>query len=317
MDTESRGEDSLEASTRGRVVALGNFDGVHLGHQRILEHMTRQAHLLGASSLVVSFTPNPKLFLGRIPGTLMDDHLRRSFLRGYADEVIFIPFLDVAHLDGLRFIREWLLNRWQMKAMVVGEQFRFGHGRSGDVRQLEMLAHEAGFGLHVIPPLVLEGSRISSTRIREAVQAGAVATAASLLGRPPLLRGQVTPGRQLGRILGFPTLNMETSRLILPHGVFTTAFRFEDEGPWLKAVSNIGCAPTVGGGHTVVETHILDNNYHPGEDLGRWGRVALLERIREERCFGSVEALQDQIQVDIASVLRQRSAWWREQLHAL
>ena len=315
MATEPFRAERSQASESGSVVALGNFDGVHLGHQRILEQLQRLARTLGTTSMVVSFTPNPKLFLGRIPGTLMDDQLRRSYLQRYAREVVFIPFLDVAHLDGSRFVRDWLLTRWKMKAMVVGEKFRFGHGRSGDVHQLERLAREEGFGLHVIPPVIQEGSRISSTRIRDAVQVGAVASATALLGRPPIIRGQIVHGRQMGRILGFPTLNIEPSRLILPNGVFASSFRFESGGPWLKAIPNIGSAPKVRGGTVVVETHILDARFAAGQEEGQWAQVAVLERIRDERCFPSVEALSDQIQVDTAAVLKKRNEWWQERLH--
>ena len=294
-------EDELAQFSPGKdmLLAIGVFDGVHLGHKYLLSRLrdiARQEDLLGG---VVTFRQHPLQILS--PGTelpyltaLTD---RVDLLKGEGIEaVILLSFTpDMAQLTAREFVgllKEYL----RMRGMVVGPDFALGKGREGDVATLRNLGQDLGFSVTVVLPLKTDGEVISSTAIRSALTDGDMALVAKLLGRPYGLRGQVTAGAGRGKGLGFPTANLEADpRLALPpDGVYAT-WAFID-GQAHQSMTNIGTCPTFGGHERTVEVYLLDYR----DDLyGRELRVDIVERLRDEKRFDTVDELKKQIGEDV------------------
>ena len=280
--------ETLPVSTGGRVVALGNFDGVHLGHQALLAEAKRLGETLRLPLSVWSFEA--------LPGeSLTAPDQRASYLRAHgADEVIYDAFDRVREFSPERFFREVLMGTLNAKACVCGFNYSFGQYGAGRAETLEALCREAGILCSVVPEVTLKGETVSSTRIRSLLKVGQVEKASALLGHPYVLAGTVEGGRQFGRAMGFPTLNLRAKEgLCLPaRGVYATFCRID--GRAYPAVTNVGCCPTVtDGGKTVIETHVLD---FAGELYGEAIEVGFLRWLREERKFSSVEALKEEIE---------------------
>lgn len=280
--------ETLPAAAGGRVVALGNFDGVHLGHQALLAEAKKLGEALSLPVAVWSFAS--------LPG----DHLttpegRAAYLRSYgADEVIYDAFRRVRDFTPERFFRKVLIEALNAKACVCGFNYSFGQCGVGHAATLEALCREAGILCRVVSEVALDGEAVSSTRIRALLREGQVEGAVRLLGHPYVLTGLVESGRHFGRTMGLPTLNQRFGEAIcLPaRGVYATFCRVN--GAIYPSVTNVGCCPTVTDGHeTVVETHVLD--FH-GELYGEEVEVGFLRWLREERKFSSVEALKEEIE---------------------
>ncbi len=278
----------LPPSTAGRVVALGNFDGVHRGHRALLAEARRQGEAMGLPVSVWSFE--------RLPHEcLTPPALRASLLLSCgADEVIYDDFFRVKTLSPEGFFRHVLLGALNAKACVCGFNYSFGHKGVGKADTLRRLCAEAGLPCIVVPEVSSEGVTVSSTRIRGLLQEGAVTEAAALLGYPPLLAGKVEGGRHFGREMGIPTVNQSLDPPVcLPkRGVYATFCRVGEAV--YPSVTNIGCCPTVTEGvKTTVETHLLD---FEGELYEETVTVGLLRYLREEKTFPSVEALRLEIE---------------------
>ncbi len=287
-----------QAPAHPRVVAIGNFDGVHLGHQTVLRTAKRAASERGLPLAVTTFDPAPTAVLAperhqpRIC-TLAD---RIALLHGVGvDEVIVEAFTpSFAAIPAESFGRELLVHQLMTRVLVVGHDFRFGQGRQGDAQQLRIWCPE--MDVLEVDALSQDGV-VSSSRIRKLIAAGKVEDAARLLGRPHWLRGPVVHGAQRGRTLGFPTANLQTEVELLPAlGVYAT--RVEVEGVQHPAVTNIGLRPTFSGTNVSVESHLLD---FKGDLYGKALRVDLVARIREERKFSSLDELVAQIRSDVAA----------------
>ena len=286
---------------RGVVVALGNFDGVHLGHKEVLSRAVEEGGLRGMRVVAATFHPHPRAVLGAgdPPMLLTPLGLRREMLlRSGADEVVEIPFdLELSRKSPEEFVRDVLVGEIGARVVVVGENFRFGNRAAGDVGDLRRLMRkEGGDAVAVEVRGVGRGAGISSTRIRALISEGEVAEAAGLLGRPYVLRGKVVVGDRRGRSIGFPTANVmpEEDAAIPARGVYAGFVLVGDER--YDACTNIGVAPTFGRAESRVEAHLLDFD---GELYGRIVDVGFTRRIRGEKKFSGVEELKAQIQHDV------------------
>jgi riboflavin kinase/FMN adenylyltransferase len=286
---------------RGVVVALGNFDGVHLGHQAVLRRAVEEGRRRGMKVVAATFHPHPRAVLGDgdPPKLLTPVGLRREVLLGYgADEVWVIPFdRDLSRKSPQEFVRVVLVGEIGAEVVVVGENFRFGHRAAGDVRDLERIMREMG-GTAVALEVRAAGreGEISSTRIRAMISEGEVAEAAGLLGRPYVLRGEVVVGDRRGRTIGFPTANvLPDPDVVAPgRGVYAGFVVVGDQK--YAACTNVGVAPTFDRAESRIEAYLLDFD---GDLYGRVIDVGFVRRIREERRFAGVDELIEQIRRDV------------------
>jgi phosphoribosyl 1,2-cyclic phosphate phosphodiesterase len=294
------------ASGRGSVLAIGNFDGIHLGHQAILRAVTRRAAESGAVATALTFDPPPRKVLRpeSAPQRLSTNAQRMEWFGvGGLEAAVVMPFtMELARLSPEDFVVEVLLRHLQVRTVLVGENFRFGHRQSGDVKLLRELGMRHGFEVVVIPPVIYRGEIVSSTSIRKALTAGDVTDAARLLGRPFVLTGKVVTGTGTGRRFTFPTLNLSTEQELLPgRGVYVTRTLLEGETRSRRSVTNVGMRPTFNGSALTVETHLLD---YFGEIKEKCIEVRFWKRLREEKKFTGPEELRAQIAKDIASAGR-------------
>lgn len=298
-----RGLHNLRAEHRGCVATIGSFDGVHRGHRAIIDQLLEQARATGLPSVVMVFEPQPyEFFAGeKAPARLMRlrDKIRALMACG-VERVFCLQFNSrLRNLSAEQFVEQVLVQGLGIKSLVVGDDFRFGCDRAGDFALLQRAGRTHGFTVFDTCT-VLEGSeRISSTRIRRALEAECFDEAERLLGHPYTMRGRVVYGQQLGRTIGVPTANVRLRRYRSPlNGVFAVRLRSigEDEG-WLPGVANVGVRPTVGGEtRPILEVHLLD--FH-GHLYGREVEVRFDKKMREEQKFPSLDILKTQIHSDI------------------
>lgn len=291
---------------RGVVVALGNFDGVHLGHQAVLRRAVEEGRRRGMRVVAATFDPHPRAVLwpGKQPGLLTTLELRREALERFgADEVRTIRFdKELSKKSPEEFVGEVLVGEVGAEVVVVGENFRFGHRAAGDVRRLaELMESHGGTAIGVEIRGGDGGGAISSTRIRELLAEGDVRGASRLLGRPYSLRGKVVAGDGRGRSIGFPTANvLPDPGLVVPaRGVYAGVVSFDKQS--YVACTNVGLAPTFGRGESRVESHLLG---FEGDLYGRVVDVSFIERIRPEKRFSGVEELVEQIGRDAEAARR-------------
>jgi riboflavin kinase/FMN adenylyltransferase len=284
------------------VLAIGNFDGIHLGHQAILRATVDGARALHAVPTVLTFDPSPRKVLRpeSAPLRLSTIAQRMEWFNALAIEAaVIMPFtLELSRLSPEEFVEQILVRDLHVKTVLVGENFHFGHKQAGNVKLLQELGSKNGFAVVVIPPVQYHGEIVSSTIIRREVAEGDVSHAGRLLGRPFALTGQVVPGTGTGRKFTFPTLNLAAEQELLPaRGVYITRTVFEGETCSHRSVTNIGVRPTFNGSSLSVETHLLD--FQP-EATPRRIEVRFWERLREEKKFSGPEELRAQIASDIA-----------------
>ncbi len=298
-----QGIDQIKEPFHNAVVTIGNFDGVHKGHQAIFNKVKQKASMLGGSSVAVTFEPHPLKVLKKDAAppliTLWEQKTELISACGI-DILVTIKFdMNFASLEPKDFVKEILVDKIGMKAIVIGKDYAFGKDRKGDVSMLVELGASYGFEVIIvdwIEPAGTDGMRISSTRIREIISNGLVEEAFSYLGRHYQLRGTVTTGRNRGgRLLGFPTANLRLADELCPKsGVY--AVTVEAESKLYPGVANIGYSPTFSDLVFTVEVHILDFS---GDLYGRSIRVNFISRIRDEIRFNSIDDLKNQIRKDI------------------
>lgn len=284
------------------AVTVGNFDGVHRGHQALVAQAVADARASGGTAVVLTFDPHPSRVLvpERAPATIMTlEQKAERLLRLGVDRVAVLPFTpSLAAQPAAEFARRVLHDALEATTVVVGAGFRFGRGRAGDVALLRRLGRSLGFRVHGMRPVFHQGAPISSSRVREALARGDVAGAAEMMGRPFFIDGTVVRGVGRGRTLGIPTANIAPVNEMLPgNGVYACWIRLGDgDRPVWPAVANVGRRPTFGGSETTVEAHILDVDqelYHQP------ARLAFQARLRPEQTFPGAEALVAQIRQDI------------------
>src|SRR5882757_8884311 len=283
------------------VLAIGNFDGIHLGHQAILRATVERARALNAVSTALTFDPSPRKVLRpeTAPPRLSTNAQRMEWFNALGLEaVVVLPFtLDLARLSPQEFVEQILVRDLHVKAVLVGENFRFGHKQGGDVKLLTELGKEHGIDVVIVPPVVYRGEVVSSTIIRREVAEGDVSHAASLLGRPCALTGEVVSGTGTGRRFTFPTLNLAAEQELLPaRGVYITRSCLEGETPSHRSVTNVGMRPTFNGSSLSIETHLLDAQLATAPERME---VRFWKRVREEKKFSGPEELRAQIASDI------------------
>jgi riboflavin kinase / FMN adenylyltransferase len=281
------------------VVALGNFDGVHVGHQMILRAALERAQAAGGSALAVTFDPLPAKVLNpnRAPRLIMTPEDKHELLRSFGlNGVIVLTFTrELSMLPAQEFVRDYLRHRIGARMVVVGHNVSFGHARAGNAEMMEQLGRELGFETIVVGPVERDGIVVSSTQVRKLITAGEMRRAAVLLGRPHFLRGPVVHGRERGRTIGFPTANIQSrTECWPPDGVYATRVVME-EGSY-PSITNIGMRPTFGEPERTIEAHIFDFDR---DIYGREVKLEIAERIRPERKFESAQALAAQIAADL------------------
>jgi len=289
------------------AVTVGNFDGVHRGHQVLVAAAVRAARASGGTGVVLTFDPHPGRVLSpeRAPTALMTLEQKAEVLAGLGvDYLAALPFtLELSRETPEEFARHVLQQALGSCLVVVGNNFRFGHGRAGDLAELKRLGAALGFRVEGLEPVWHEGAPISTTRIREALARGAVEAARDLLGRRFAVEGTVVQGKGRGRTLGIPTANLRPENETLPRaGVYACWCRLGGAGgEGRPAVVNLGRRPTFGGGETTLEAHILD---FEGDLYGARLRVEFAVRLREERRFAGAESLLEQVRLDIGEARR-------------
>ncbi|BCW97272.1 MAG: riboflavin biosynthesis protein [Armatimonadota bacterium] len=288
----------------GVAVTIGVFDGFHVGHQALVHRLAEAACGHGLPAIAVTMDRHPLEVVApdRAPLLLSDprervERLARSGVAG----VLVLRFDEVfARLDARRFVREVLLEKVGAHYVVVGQSFRFGRGREGTPELLQEMADELGFHVDVVSPVMVDGEPVSSSLVRQTLEAGDVRRAARLLGGCYSVSGVTVHGDGRGQKIGFPTANLEISprRLLPANGVYAVNGRFN--GVLLRGAANVGVRPTVGGGPRGLEVHLVGFR---GELYGNHLEVRFLERLRDEKRFSSLEELAAQIRQDVARAL--------------
>ena len=283
------------------AVTIGNFDGVHRGHEALVRTAARWARAEGGTTVVLTFDPHPVSVVdpSRAPRTLNTLEQKAELVGAMGvDRFVVVPFTaELASEPPEVFARLVLSGALEAKKVVVGDNFRFGHDRAGDVSTLAELGRDLGFEVEGVAPVLHDGLPISSSRIRRVLAEGGVEGARELLGRPYFIDGRVVVGEKRGRTLGFPTANLRSDNETLPaHGVYAARCRLPG-GVWQPAVVNVGNRPTFGGRPVSVEAYLLDFD----DDLyGTEVRLAFHARLRGEERFPGPEALVAQIRADVA-----------------
>ncbi len=295
-----RGHQNLLPEHRGCVATIGNFDGVHLGHQAVLGQLAEQAGAMGLPTTVVTFEPQPAEYFqpSGAPARLTRLREKLKALRRYSvDRVLVLSFnQQLANMRAQEFIQRVLIDGLGVRYLVVGDDFRFGRGREGDFDMLEATGKASGFPVVHMHTFKIDGERVSSTRVRRALADGDMSLAEQLLGRPYRLCGRVAHGDKRGRTIGFPTANLALRRLALPvSGVFAVELFGLEHEP-VSGVANVGVRPTFDGAPVpLLEVHLFD---FAEEIYGRYVQVDLLCKIRDEMKFQSVDMLKWQIERD-------------------
>ncbi|HEU5397982.1 MAG TPA: bifunctional riboflavin kinase/FAD synthetase [Gammaproteobacteria bacterium] len=300
-----RGLESLKPRHRGAVASIGNFDGVHLGHQAVLKQLTAKARELKLPATVIVFEPMPLEYFsrGQPPARLTRFGEKWRLLAQAGVERLLCLRFDrkLAEMPAESFIERVLVQGLQVRYLAVGDDFRFGKGRLGNYELLKQAGATHGFEVTDSASLILDGERVSSTRIRSLLIDGDMPGAARLLGRPYSLSGRVMHGERLGSKLGFPTANLALRRKLTPVGGIFAA-RVKGLGPEPRdAAAYVGVRPALGGTLPVLETHLMDFS---GDLYGRMLTVELLAHLREDRHFDSLDALSAQMQQDVRAASR-------------
>jgi len=284
------------------VVAFGNFDGVHLGHRRIFETAIDRARAAGGTALALTFDPLPAKVLApsRAPRLILTPEDKLDLLsRTGLDGAIVIRFtIEFSRLTPREFVRDYIVGRIGARAVVVGHSVSFGHNRAGNASVMVEMGREFGLEVTVVGAVKSAGIGVSSSKVRELIAAAELKTAAELLGRYHFLSGQVVRGRERGRRIGFPTVNLEPeTECVPPDGVYPTRVILED-GIY-PSITNIGIRPTFNESERTIEAHIFDFDR---ELYGEKIKLEFVERIRPERKFDSPKALSDRIALDVRRV---------------
>jgi len=286
-------------SMSGTVATVGNFDGVHLGHQALIRNTVEESKRLGYPSSVLTFEPHPLKILApeRAPLLILSYEDKMELLESLGVDIVVAQRFDreFANIAADEFVRRFLVDRLKIKKLWVGRDLRFGQGRKGGTDTLLRLAPSGGFEVGVLDPILLDGIRISSSRIRQLVEEGRVDEVRRMLGRYHFVSGRIVTGHRRGQELGFPTANIASQTEVIPlNGIYATSIQFKNKR-WLS-VSSVGVNPTFGDGPRTVESFILDF----GDDIyGEWVKLSFVQRIREEKKFVMINDLIAQMHEDV------------------
>ena len=284
---------------KGSVVTIGAYDGLHLGHRKLLDRVRSLAGQHGLPAVVMSFEPTPKEFFGgeRPPARLMRFREKFESLAGHGIDLFYCPRFAEAMRDvsAADFIRRILVHGLNARHIVVGDDFQFARRREGNIGHLLKTAPVLGFEVEQVPSVIVDGVRVSSTEIREALAAGELQTATALLGRPYRMSGKVVEGDRVGRQLGYPTANVDLRRRqSAVMGIFAVQVHGLDGGPH-DAVASVGSRPTFNGTKPILEVHLFDFD---ADIYGKYIHVDFIAWIREQRKYDIVDDLVAQMHVD-------------------
>lgn len=294
-----QGIDNYKHKEQSSILTIGTFDGVHIGHQKIIETLNAIKSESGEKSMILTFFPHPRMVLDHRNDikmlTTMEEKIQ--LLERYGlNELIIEPFTpEFSRLSALDFVRNILVNRLNLKNLVIGYDHQFGKNREGNFDQLIEYGELYDFSVQKISAQEIKKVSVSSTKIRKAIENGDMETANSYLGYAYLLTGEIVKGKGIGRKINFPTVNLsikEDYKLIPKKGVYIVKARFEQSA---FGIMNIGFRPTVGGSGQTIEIHLLD---FQGDLYGEKMQIAVLKRLRDEKKFESVEQLSEQISKD-------------------
>ena len=295
-----RGLGNLPQNLHACALTIGNFDGVHLGHQAILRHLRTKADELHLPMVVMLFEPQPREYFctENAPARLMRLRDKLRYLKQAGVDMVIVAKFDrtFADLPAQQFIEDWLVRKLNVKFLSIGDDFKFGAKRQGNFALLQQAGEQFGFVVEDSRSFCLNELRISSTAIREALANDDLTLAEKLLGRPYRILGRVIHGNQLGRTIGFPTANIRLHRQVNPvKGVYAVKVRLKS-GAFFNGVANIGTRPTINGVNQLLEAHLFD---FQGDLYGEWLDVELCHKIRNEMKFPSFEDLKAQIAQDV------------------
>lgn len=298
-----RGLHNVKPSDQGCVLTIGNFDGVHCGHQALLALVNQRAKALQAQSMVMIFEPQPLEYYMKdkvtVPRLTRMREKYEALAQCGVDKVLVAYFNPAfAILSPTDFVRQVLVQKLIIKRIMIGEDFRFGHKRSGDIPQLQTLAQAMDFTVEIIPPILTGGERVSSTLLRQALTKGDHTLVKKYLGHPYQMSGRIVAGDQRGRQWGFPTANINLHRALTPiQGVYTVLVHgLAQRG--LPGVANIGIRPTINSTRTILEVHLL----HFNQDIyGKQVKIEFCQKLRDEIKFENIDLLRKQIAQDIAA----------------
>jgi riboflavin kinase/FMN adenylyltransferase len=282
---------------------MGNFDGIHLGHQALVRNTVEESKRLGYPSVVLTFEPHPLKVLvpDRAPGLILAYDDKMALLQSLGVDIVIAQRFDAqfASIGAEQFVLHLLVDSLKVKKLWVGRDLRFGAGRKGDIDDLLRLAPRAGFQVGIVEPILLNGFRISSSRIRHLIQEGRVDEVRSMLGRFHFVSGHVVVGHRRGGSLGFPTANIASRTEVVPSdGIYATLFRIKKK-QW-RSVSSVGFNPTFGAGPRTIETFIFGFN---ADIYGESVKLSFVKKIREEKKFAAVEDLVAQIHDDVTRAM--------------
>ncbi len=281
----------------GSVVTIGNFDGVHIGHQHIISRLVEKSKQLSLPSVLISFSPTPQSFFGRESPTLSNFKQKHQLLAQSGLDIHLIIKFDgqFSKLSAQDFIAQFLLKKLNMRFCLIGDDFRFGAGRTGGFKLLKNTAQQYRFEVENTQSILCNSCRASSSKIREFLSQGKLQQAAQMLGREFSIAGKIIHGKQLGRTINFPTINIPIKRNISPVlGVF--AVHVNLLGKTFNGVCNIGKRPTVNGENILLEVFLLDFNQAVYDEFAE---VVFKQKIRDEQKFDSFEQLKEQIKLDV------------------
>jgi riboflavin kinase / FMN adenylyltransferase len=287
---------------RGCIATIGNFDGMHIGHQEIVRGVVQRARETQRPSAVITFNPHPLSIVApdRVPKQSLMLAQKEEILRAMdVEALLVIPFThEFSRWTADRFIQEFLVSALQVKEVRIGRDFCFGAGREGNLAKLEAAGARLGFGVQGIDEIRIRGIRVSSSIVRDAINKGTMRTVAMALGRTYFIDGRVVTGRRLGRKIGFPTVNIDCANELYPGGgVYVTTSRFESFARSFESVTNIGVRPTLYENYALtIESHILDFDSNVYGDVMR---LYFHHLLRREQQFRSAIELNHQIHADI------------------
>jgi riboflavin kinase / FMN adenylyltransferase len=281
------------------VVTMGNFDGIHLGHQALVGNAVTEAKQRHTKCVVFTFEPHPLKLLApeRAPQMIVNHQDKMDMLQALGVDAVIVQTFDrrFASIQAEDFVRRYLLDRINLAKIWLGRDLRFGRAREGDAEDLIRWGSELGFAVGIVEPILIEGTRISSSRIRQLIEQGHVDEVQPMLGRYHFVTGTVVTGHRRGRSMGFPTANLAATTELLPRdGIYATIIEVQNHC-WLS-VSSVGHNPTFGEGPRTIEAYVLDF----AQDIyGESVKLSFVKRIREERRFAQIEDLVTQMHEDV------------------
>ena len=298
-----RGIENLNNEFTQCVVTLGNFDGVHLGHQQLINHLIEQGKKLNLPTVVMLFEPQPLEFFSKqnAPARLTSFKEKVQLIEKLGiDYIIAVPFTQTfANMSANAFIQDWLINKLSAKYIVIGDDFRFGHERKGDITFLQQYTHNNQFAVESMPTFVYDTLRVSSTAVREALFNSDFELARCLLGRDYAIQGRVVHGNALARQLGFPTANIHLNRKKPAlQGVYFVKVKNCCSNQYYHGIANIGIRPTIEVKKAILEVNIFDFS---GDIYGQYLDVTFVCKLRDEKKFDSLTDLKQQISQDVCT----------------